>query len=122
MEHIKKQVLDRCIKQLNALGAKYAIVVDDEKFGELEIVTAALKPRRTVNKRRWVNVVGFVREELKALEVGDVAVLKVPEGEDISAFQSLVSRVAAELFGKGTEGYMTAQLPDKSGVETLRLQ
>jgi len=121
MEHVKKQLLDRCIKQLNVLGAKYAIIIDNEKFGELEIATD-VKPKRTINKQRWVKVAGLVREELKKLEAGDVAVLKVPEGEDIAAFQSHVSRVAADLFGNGADNYMTAQLPDKSGVETLRLQ
>jgi len=122
MEHIKKQLLDRCIKQLNALGAKYAIIIDDEKFGDLEIVAAVLKPKRTRNANRWSEVAEKVKALISAMNVGDVLVLEPPADEPLASFQAYVSSQAGVILGKGGDYYITSQNKEKNCVELLRIQ
>jgi hypothetical protein len=56
------------------------------------------------------------------MQVSDTLLFNVPEGEELGPFQSLVSRIACEHWGKGDIGYSTSQTKDKTGVYVMRLE
>lgn len=121
IENVKQNILDRCMKQLTAISAEFAIVIAGQKYGTLEIAEAETKSKRTRNANRWSAVSAEIRERLSRMHPCDVEVFKMPEGESIADFQSHVSNQAAKLFGKGEDFYSTAQTNDKNGIEVIRI-
>jgi hypothetical protein len=121
LENVKQNLLDRCIKQLNAIGAEFAIVINNEKYGTLEIAEAETTTRRTRNANRWSSVAADIKRRLSVMESGDMESFKMPLGESIADFQSHVSNQAGKLFGKGEDHYMTAQTSDKQSIEVIRI-
>ena len=122
MENIRKQILERCLKQLAAIGAEYAVVIEGEKYGNLEIAKTENKPKRTRKRDRWASIAGYVKEQIQKMEIGDVVVFDTPEGENTASFQSHISHQAFNILGKGGEAYMTSKRKDNSGIELIRLQ
>lgn len=120
LEATKKQVLDRCIRQLTAIKAEFAIVIDGEKYGTLEI--AENKPKRTRKANRWANVAEEIQAKILEMGVGDVITLEPPPGEPLEAFQAHVSNQAGFLLGRGGDYYITSMNREKNYVELLRLQ
>lgn len=100
----------------------FAIVIDEEKYGELEILKPETKLKRTRVANRWAAVAPIIKARVLEMKPGEVVEFKLPDGERIELFQSRVSTQASNLLGKGGEYYVTAQRADKSGVEVLKLQ
>jgi hypothetical protein len=120
LEATKKQVLDRCIRQLTAIKAEFAIIIEGEKYGTLEIVEAA--PKRTRKADRWASVAEKVKTQIQTMKVGDVITLEPPPGETLVSFQSHVSNQAGVILGRGGDYYITSKNREKNYIELLRLQ
>ena len=120
LEATKKQVLDRCIRQLTAIKAEFAIIIEGEKYGTLGIVEAVSK--RTRRADRQGSVAEKIKAQILAMEVGDVITLEPPPGESLESFQSHVSNQAGVLLGRGGDYYITSKNREKNYVELLRLQ
>jgi len=120
LEPIKQQLLDRCIRQLSAIKAEFAIVIDGEKYGTLDIVPP--KKKKTLNKNRWAAVSDGIKAKISAMQIGDVVRFETPDNEPISDFQCHVSRTACFILGKGNDFYNTSQTADRKAVDVIRLQ
>lgn len=112
---IKTDAAERLARQLETLGCQFKIITEDgTEFGELEVVREKIK--REAN--RYVNETNY-RELCKNLKPGESVLINagtVP----LVGLQSLCATYMCHIFGKGT--YMTAQQPDRNGVEVLRLE
>lgn len=76
MEAIKTVTLARVENMLKAIGAQYAIVVDGEKRGTLEVA----EPKGALRRTKLYDFEGELRyvAELKAMNPGDIKKWKVP--------------------------------------------
>ena len=99
MLDIQRKLLDRMLAQLDGMNAKYAIVIDGEKFGTLEVAPDRPRANRV---RTGIDFKQFkIRERLEALKVGEVLVIDVPAGINVRAVQSNACARAASVFGPG---------------------
>lgn len=97
---LKKEAVRRAMKMLDAAGAQYAIIIDDETFGTLTVAT----PRK--RKNNWVSYPkGETREYyypyIKDMVAGDI--VEIPVGRfDIKTLASNVSAACIHEWGKGS--------------------
>lgn len=97
MLDIQRIALQRITTTLNGMGAKYAIVFDDEKFGELEVQKE--KARKHVNPRRDYSQFQ-IREKVNAMEIGDVITFRPADGFTAEDIRSNASAHCCTKFGK----------------------
>jgi hypothetical protein len=83
MEEIQKVQMDRMLKVLQGMGAKYHIVVDDTVFGE---PVCAERTRGPITNK---GVVDYVRPFVQGLCIGEMAI--IPAGDyELKRVQSCV--------------------------------
>lgn len=112
---IKNIAIERISRQLETLGCEFKIITEDgTEFGDLEVMPK--KAKREFN--RYVSETNY-RELCKNLRAGESVF--IPAGTTpLVGLQSLCATYMGQMFGKGT--YMTAQQPERNGVEVLRLE
>lgn len=119
MEPVQKIALEKLLKSLGALGCKFA-VVDPEgvKHGDLEIVDATQKGKRSPLKHPHGELKRYIDTKLDGIAVG--AVINVPKDKfDLETLQSSCGHYMRLNFG--SDSYMTTQAADKTHVQVLRL-
>ena len=111
---VKQIAVERAIKMLDAVGAKYAILlIDGTKLGTLQVADPKVLPLRRSNVNKGVTA--FVSTYMKPLANGQTAT--VPLGNfDIDVIQRAVAAQAGVLWGRGN--FVTHKVAD--GVEVLR--
>ncbi len=120
MLEIEMKVLTRLLATLDGMKIQYAIIIDGEKIGPLELKPApAVKPLRAPKKPAKDYSAYRLQERLAALPVGQV--LEIPLIQDGSGItgtmlQSNVCSRATALFGP--KNYCTAVVLDR--VQVLR--
>ncbi len=123
MLEIQRNILTKAIKLLNSIGAEYAILTGEEKYGTLEIVN---KKQKTKNKSRSYSpkygrgtLRDYVRPYIQSLKVGDVACIPVG-GFDLNAVSYAAASYAHQEFGRG--GHTGRTDTEKQVYEIMRLE
>ena len=114
MKPAQKKLLNGAIELLDTIGAKYAIVFEEEKFGELEVV---IKPKRKLNRNRWNHISAEIEEKLKAMPGNSIEEFPIPEGESFNSFQAYLCYKATCLFG---DEYFTTRDRSSNCIQVYR--
>lgn len=97
---IKQIAVTKALKILDALGAKYKVILDDQEYGTLETVAPRKRgPYKRVNN--YVKQLDYI-DKVRALEPGDVLKFPFDTADEARRFQSALSGRAGQIFGKGT--------------------
>lgn len=108
MEEIKRILILRITKQLEAIGAQYYIAVGNEAFGALP------EPKKAKETRKRNGISAYVSEFIRGMNPGDVVV--VPNGSfQPPQLQSAIASVMLALYGPGQ---MTHRV--EGGIEVMR--
>jgi hypothetical protein len=119
MEQVKINMLERTIKQLNALGVQYAVIdFSGKKLGTLEIAEKNRRRRNPNPEYKWGEMTGYVRSNLPVMEVGDVTCFSADK-YDINRIRATTCAVLIDKYGKGS----CATIINKKSntVEVLRI-
>lgn len=114
MDGVKKIVLDKVIKQIEALELKYAIIdFDGNILGNLNI-----EKNKRVSKYGYGLLTNYVREYLQSLAIGDVAVVPWANFDAYDLSQA-IAKFSYTKWGKGSFNYVTVK--ENQTVELLRV-
>lgn len=123
MLEIQRITLTKAMKLLNSIGAEYAIIVDEEKHGTLEVVTNKQQPKK--KSKAFASKYGrnflrnYVRPYVDRLNVGDVSY--IPAGlYELEAVAATAASYAHEIFGKG--GHTGRKDKENNIFEIMRLE
>ena len=124
MDIITKTAKDAA-RLLNAIRAQYIIVLPTGEqiiHGDLKLhVPEATPPKKARAQSRHPH--GFLNNHIlpfiQHLEVGDVAVVPVPNGADMDEIQGSGASLSAKLWGNGN--YKTMRNPNTGCLEILRM-
>ena len=112
---IKKDAINKAIRLLDAVKAKYKIITEDgEEFGELEVM---VKPKYSLRRRVFAET-GYI-EKIKPMAVGDVVTLSPPDGSTCEQMRSAVCGTLNRMYGAGA--CMTTINKVTNQVEVLRV-
>lgn len=119
MEPVQKIALSKLLKSLGALGCKFAVVdPDGVKYGDLEVVDATQKGKRSPLKHPHGELKRYIDTKLAGIAEG--MVINVPKDKfDLETLQSSCGHYMRLNFG--SDSYMTTQSDDKTHVQVLRL-
>ena len=109
MKTVQIFAFNRALRTLNALGAKYKIVLPNGASFE------GLKTMETEQRTGKFAHTGYV-DAVRAMEIGSVLVFETPEGGRPESFRSAISGVASFAFGRNA---CTTHLSGRT-VEILR--
>lgn len=113
MNSVKKIVLEKAIKQIEALELKYAIIdFDGNILGNLNV-----EKNKRPSKYGYGLLTQHIRGHVQNLAIGDVAAVPWEnfEAEDLSL---AIGKFAYNLWGKGNSTYLT--IPKHRTVEVIR--
>lgn len=100
MLKVQEKSLERLMAQLDGMGVAYAIVVDGIKYGALEL--APEKKPRVKRQRSGIDFSQFnIIERVRAMQIGDVLTIDVPEGIDVEKVRGNLCAAASKHVGKG---------------------
>lgn len=116
---IKQDVLERIMKQLEAIGAEYTIIANGTQYGTLELAEEPVLPKK--NAKRFDHVRDAVRAQLQATKVGEVTQFAVPDELDLDAYRSHICNQARGLFGYASIGYNTSADYTARTIDLIRL-
>ena len=124
MDIITKTAKDAA-RLLNAIRAQYIIVLPTGEQiiqGDLKLhVPEATPPKKARAQSRHPH--GFLNNHIlpfiQHLEIGDVAVVPVPNGADMDEIQGSGASLSAKLWGNGN--YKTMRNPNTGCLEILRM-
>jgi hypothetical protein len=107
---------------LNAIRAEYIIVLPTgETITQGNLVLATMEERKQRAASRHPH--GFLNKHilpyLKDMQVGDVAVIPVPNGANMKEIQGSGASIASKLWGNGN--YKTMRNDNKNQLEVLRM-
>ena len=119
MEQVKINLLERTIKQLDALGIQYAVIdFDGNKLGKLEVAEKKQHKRQHNPDLKWGEISEFVRSKLPQMQIGDV-ISFTADKYDITRVRAIASTMLIDRYGKGS---CTTSINNKTNiVEALRV-
>lgn len=101
MEPIKVKLLDTCLKQLTAIGCKFAVIDPDGKiYGDLPIVQekqkAVAKHTKVADRWRGVDLEGHIKD----MKEGDVRTVQILPNGSLEQLRSALSHRCVKLYGE----------------------
>lgn len=90
-----RRLVSRCIEDLDAVGAKYRIVIDGNEYGDLDV--APIKPSARKKHRDWSEYGEYVR----AMSAGESLDFKPLHGEPVDKMANALSGIGVHAFGRG---------------------
>ena len=124
MDIITKTAKDAA-RLLDAIRAQYIIVLPTGEQiikGDLKLHVPEAEPakkRRQPSRHPYGFLNEHIRPFIQGLDVGDVAVVPVPNGADMDEVQGSAASLSAKLWGNGN--YKTMRNPKTGCLEILRL-
>ena len=117
MKDVQLKLLQRCIRDLEALGCTFAIVdTEGVKHGTLEV--AEPKSRKSRCEFEFGSVTKYLEPYIRDLQVGQVAEIPVNEF-GYSRLQSTAGSWFNKKYGAGSQ--TSTQNKDKNTLELMRL-
>jgi hypothetical protein len=112
--NVKEAAITRAVAMLAAAGAQFAVLLDDKKWGDLEVAKPKGTPRKRVNSFRSMGYTDHVR----VMQVGDVVSYTLEDEGKAKAFAASLSAMMTHTFGRGS----AVTNRDGCKVEALRVQ
>lgn len=117
MLHVQRIALERALTTLNALGATYRIIIGDESFGTLEVVTPKNRLRAPPIHPRGT-LTNYFQPLMEGLRVGDVAVIDAQKF-DIQSLRSAITAWSSKKWGNGST--VSTVTRETNVIEVLRV-
>lgn len=110
-----RRLVDRCIEDLNAAGAKYKILFGGEEYGELAVGNAvAVPPKRKL--RNWSKYTECVKE----MAPGDSLDFKPGDEESLVGLAKALSGVGRHHFGSRNFKILSNNINNTISVKRLK--
>ena len=116
---LKEKVLLDCVRRLESLGLKFAIMrVTGERIGSLDVVTPKQRKKRGPNKYGPRELKNYITPILSEMKIGDEA--SIPVGKfDLKSLNSSITSTASHMWGK--KSYVSSALKNSESVSILRV-
>lgn len=116
MKKLHLNVLRKVESMLNSIGSDYPGLKIEYKAGVLTVDEhGAEEPSK---RRQWGDAGAKIRNDIRAMAVGQTLVITPPPGMTPSHLQSYVSSIGTHAFGSG--GFTTARDNEHGQVEVMR--
>jgi hypothetical protein len=117
MKDVQLKLLQRCIRDLEALGCTFAIIdLDGAKHGTLEVVDP--KARKAKSEFEYGSVTKYIEPFVKDLKIGEIAEIPVNEFGH-ARLQSVSGSWFYRVHGAGSQ--TSTHNKEKNTIELMRL-
>jgi hypothetical protein len=117
-ESLQQIALSRALKTLNAIGAQYAVVYNDETYGTLKLAPLPRQRKDGLPQYKHGETYAYFWPIMQNMQPGDV--VKVPfDRFDSTVLSSNISAHCSRAWGSGN--YVTKRDMDAKNVDILRI-